>query len=120
MKENFKRIEYKKIFEMDEEKEEMKPQKEIERSIIFSDNEGNLSISRPTKQFSATVNMLDSKEFSRRRNTRHNIMGEALQSDGQDTDPSESSDFDSDSGDGEFHADEMGARNMPFLQSYCK
>eukprot|EP00344_Euplotes_crassus_P004698 CAMPEP_0197010272 /NCGR_PEP_ID=MMETSP1380-20130617/53566_1 /TAXON_ID=5936 /ORGANISM="Euplotes crassus, Strain CT5" /LENGTH=359 /DNA_ID=CAMNT_0042432089 /DNA_START=724 /DNA_END=1801 /DNA_ORIENTATION=- len=117
MKDNFKRIEYKKIFEMDEEKEE-KPQKEVERSIIFSDNAGNLRISRPSKQLSTTVNMLDSRDFSRRRNTKYNIMGEALQSDGQNTDMSESLDFDSDSADDDHHSNEIGARNMPFLKSF--
>lgn len=115
MKENFKRIEYKKIFEMDD--EEPKINNEVEKSIVFSDREGNFRISRANDP-STTINMVESREFSkRRRGTKTNIMGEAFKSE-VGSDSSESAEYDSDpSEEADFSQEGGGARDMPFLKS---
>ncbi len=86
-------------------------------SIIFGDRDGNFNISRPDQPGLTHVTMLDSRDFSTRRKTRTNIMGESFKSESHISDSSESSDFGSDSPDED---EEIGARNMPFLKSICK
>jgi len=123
LKENFKRIEYSTVAESN--KDEPKPQVNVEKSIILGDKLGNLNVSRPNNPFLSTAGVGDSRDFfSSRRSTNTNIMKMVDKSQELYSDYSESDDYESEV-EAEVEEDQNGlghfnAKKMPFLKSICK
>lgn len=122
VKDNFKRIAYQRVAEL-EMIQVSKPEKEVQKSMIFSDGDGNFSISRANNPFPTNVRMLESKEFMPvPKMKRKNLNKSIDKSQTMFSELSESIDLDTDERD-EDNSDStsnFNARNIPCLQSICQ
>jgi hypothetical protein len=133
VKDNFKRIAYQKVEEINELLNVRKPQNTVEKSTIFADRDGGFNISRANNPFITHVGVLESKEFMSIKKTKQLFLNRSIdKSKAVFSELSESIDLDSDipeedsfdiDNPGEDNSDfnsNFNARNMPCLQSICQ